>query len=71
MRTAYSEIRSQIENSNVTPVWLLAYWRLVQGEASGDFAAAWRALPSHLQCGVRCPEIEEAAAILVLHRLVR
>lgn len=64
------EIRAEIPFSNVTPVWLLAYWRLIKGEAKGSYAEAWKALPNHLPRGVKCPSREEAAIILVDHHLI-
>jgi len=69
MRNAYLRARLLVEPSNVTPVWLLPFWRLVKGQAKGDFAAAWKALPSHLPRSVSRPSIEEAAMVLALHRL--
>ncbi|PRA86938.1 hypothetical protein CQ054_07000 [Ochrobactrum sp. MYb29] len=56
--------------SNVTPVWLLSFWRLVKGEAMGNYAAAWRALPQHLPRFAHCPSVEEAAIVLAQHGLV-
>ncbi|PZU25009.1 MAG: hypothetical protein DI589_02105 [Shinella sp.] len=69
MRHSYAYSRLVVENSNVTPVWLLPFWRLVQGEANGDFAVAWKALPKHLPRKVKRPSMEEAAVILTLHGL--
>lgn len=55
---------------NVTPPWLLPFWRLVRTRAMGDYALAWRMLPSHLPAGMATPRMEELAAALVVHGLV-
>lgn len=57
------------ECSNVTPVWLLCFWRLFRGEARGDYHAAWKALPKRLPRGVKPPTVEECANILYDHGL--
>jgi len=69
MRNLALQTRAKIQRSNVTPVWLLPFWRLVKGEASGDYAKAWAALPGHMPLGTTRPSIEEAAVILVDHNL--
>lgn len=69
MRHSYTRARLLVEYANVTPVWLLPFWRLVRGEANGDFAAAWKALPKYLPRTVKRPPMEEAAVILALHGL--
>lgn len=56
--------------TNVTPIWLLPFWRLVRGEAMGDYAVAYKALPDHLPPSVRRPTVEEAAIALALHGLL-
>jgi hypothetical protein len=71
MRNQALYYRRKVAFSNVAPVWLLVYWRLVKGEAEGDFATAWRLLPQHLPAGVSAPSIEEAAVILIDHGLMR
>ncbi len=60
----------EVAPSNVTPVWLLFYWRLLKGEAEGDHAEAWSALPDYLPPDIRCPSLDEAAVILVDHELI-
>lgn len=61
--------RQMVAPSNVTPAWLLPFWRLVKGEAMGDYAAAWKALPSHLPPSVKMPTVDVAAVILADHGL--
>lgn len=61
--------RAQIAYSNITPPWLLFFWRLVKGDAQGDYAKAWRLLPAHLPATVKCPSMVECAAVLVDHDL--
>lgn len=61
--------RLMVAQSNVTPVWLLIFWRLVKGEAMGDYAVAWKALPSHLPPSVKMPTVDVAAVILADHGL--
>ena len=69
-RTRYiDQIRARYIVSNVTPVWLLVFWRLVRGEAGGDFAKAYRLLPDRIPAGTISPSIEECAAILAHYRL--
>ena len=69
MRSLARITRAAIAPSNVTPPWLLCFWRLVRGEAKGDFAAAWRLLPAALPIGVRCPTVAECALVLADHGL--
>lgn len=69
MRHLAKQTRAKVERSNVTPVWLLPFWRLVRGEAQGDYAKAWKELPNHLPKGVECPSIFAAAAIITDHGL--
>lgn len=69
MRHNRSRTRPMVEPSNVTPVWLLPFWRLVKGDAKGSFSAAWNALPGHLPPFVKRPSVEELAIALVLHGL--
>lgn len=69
MRHLAKQTRAEVERSNVTPVWLLPFWRLVRGEAQGDYAKAWKELPNHLPKGVECPSIFAAAAIITDHGL--
>lgn len=69
MRNLALEARATIEETNVTPIWLLPFWRLVRGQAQGDFAAAYRMLPDHLPSRVKRPTKEQAAIVLVDHRL--
>lgn len=64
-----SEIRARYANGNVTPVWLLIFWRLVRGDAKGDFAKAYRMLPRHIPAGTKSPSVEECAAIIAHHKL--
>lgn len=61
----------EVEFTNVTPVWLLPFWRLLRGDARGDYARAWKALPNHLPRGYRRPTVMECATILVDHGLWR
>ncbi|RRY11504.1 hypothetical protein [Brucella anthropi] len=70
MRNQVRKINPDIPYSNVTPVWLLPYWRLVKGRAMGNYAAAWRALPDHLPPFTRLPTVEEAAIVLAQHGMV-
>ncbi|KAB2752255.1 hypothetical protein [Brucella anthropi] len=60
----------EVAPSNVTPVWVLFYWRLLKGKAEGDHAEAWSALPEYLPSNIRCPTLDEAAVILVDHGLI-
>ncbi|NRF09393.1 hypothetical protein [Agrobacterium pusense] len=70
MRKQARTTHFQVVADNVTPVWLLPFWRLVKGEAMGDYAAAYRALPKHLPPSVRRPTVEETAIFLAIHGLV-
>ena len=56
--------------TNVTPPWLLPYWRLVRGAARGNLAAAYRTLPKCLPYGVRMPTVQEIAIVLFDHGLI-
>jgi hypothetical protein len=69
MRSIAYQTRAIFPASNVIPFWLLCYWRLVRGEAQGDFAKAWEMLPSRLPRGMKCPRIEVLAIALVDHGL--
>lgn len=69
MRHRAQRARLMVAKSNVTPPWLLFFWRLVKGEAMGDYAAAWNALPSHLPPSLVMPTVDEAAVILADHDL--
>jgi len=62
-------VKERYCHTNVTPVWLLIFWRLVRGIAQGDYAIAFQLLPAHLPAGVTPPEITEAAAVPALHKL--
>lgn len=70
MRKSAHRTNTSISYSNVTPIWLLPFWRLVKGQASGNYAVAWRALPQHLPPYVHCPSVEEMAIVLAQHGLV-
>jgi hypothetical protein len=70
MRTAALEARLLYPISNVTPVWLLPFWRLLRGQAKGDIRAAFNLLPAALPAGVLAPSVEEFAVALVDHQLV-
>ncbi len=64
------ETRLKVEASNVTPVWLLPYWRLVKTEAKGDYATAWKRLPYRFPRAYPLPSIEEAVMVLLDHKLI-
>ncbi len=64
-----NEIRARYVSSNITPVWLLPYWRLFRGQAQGDYALAFRMLPHCLPAGCRSPSLVECAVILAHHDL--
>lgn len=51
--------------ANAAPSWVLPLMRLIKGEARGDLAAAWEALPKKVPFGVVLPTVEEAAVILI------
>lgn len=70
MRHASRHNPALVVSANVTPIWLLPFWRLVKGEAKGDYAAAWKALPKHMPRTFRRPSVEEAATVLVDHGLL-
>lgn len=55
---------------NAAPSWVLPLMRILRGEAQGDLASAWRALPAHLPAGTALPDAEEAAKVLVALGLV-
>jgi hypothetical protein len=55
---------------NTAPPWVLPFMRLLRGDAGGNLASAWAALPDHLPQGVDCPTQEDAAVILVNWGLV-
>lgn len=50
---------------NAAPPWVLPLMRILRGEARGDLASAWRALPAHLPAGTVLPDAEDAAKVLV------
>ncbi|KGD95691.1 hypothetical protein JL39_19725 [Rhizobium sp. YS-1r] len=68
-RLTARQARALVEYSNVTPVWLLPFWRLVKGPAMGDYHAAFRMLPDRLPPGVKPPTDVECAVVLVDHGL--
>lgn len=57
------------EADNVTPVWLLPFWRLVL--ALGDYNHAWKELPRQLPFGTVIPSVRDAAAIFHAYGLHR
>lgn len=69
MRTQARSTHIQVTASNVTPIWLLPFWRLVKGEAMGDYRAAYNALPRHLPPSVSRPTVEDLAIALAIHGL--
>lgn len=71
MRSQAAKPHADLEFRNVTPVWLLPFWRLVRGEARGCFRQAWISLPNHLPRGMERPSVEDMAAALYDHGLVR
>ncbi|WP_413851673.1 DNA-binding protein [Albidovulum sp.] len=50
---------------NAAPSWVLPLMRILRGEAKGDLACAWRALPAHLPPGTVLPDVKDAAKVLV------
>jgi hypothetical protein len=46
------------------PPWVLPLMRLYRGEAGGDIARAWSALPRHVPAGVELSTIDQAAVTL-------
>lgn len=50
---------------NAAPVWVLPLMRLMRGEANGDLAIAWKALPEHIPKGTILPDVEIAAEVMV------
>lgn len=50
---------------NAAPPWVLPLMRLMKGEAQGNLARAWQALPAHLPVGTPLPDVDEAATVLV------
>jgi hypothetical protein len=70
MKISAAEARLMVEPSNVTPAWLLPYWRLLRTRAQGDYALAWRLLPDHISPPSNMPSIVEAAITLADHRLI-
>ena len=50
---------------NAAPPWVLPLMRILRGDAQGDLARAWRALPGHLPAGTALPDVQEAAKVLV------
>jgi hypothetical protein len=71
MPVTSAQDRLLVARSNVTPAWLLPFWRLVKTRARGDFAIAWRMLPDHLPADVKIPPMEVAAVVLIDHGLLR
>lgn len=65
-----AQTKRSLARSNVTPVWLLTFWRIFRGPANGDYASAWIALRDHLPPNTRMPTMEEVATVLVQNRLV-
>lgn len=47
------------------PPWVLPLMGLMRGEAKGNLAQAWKALPDHLPRGAALPSVDEAATVLV------
>lgn len=70
MRTAAQRARLLIKQSNVTPPWVLAFWRILKSDAGGDYSVAWQLLPSRLNRGDRLPTVEEAVIVLLDHNLI-
>lgn len=70
MKSLAQETRQNFPRSNVTPVWLLCYWRLLRGPAKGDYAIAFHLLLRHLPTNCYRPTAEECALVLVDNRLV-
>ncbi len=68
MRNLAYQTSVNTECSNVTPVWLLCFWRLFR-QLGDDYHAAWKALPRHLPRGVKRPTVEECANTLYDHGL--
>lgn len=58
------------EAANVTPVWLLPFWRLVRGNANGDYDLAWQLLPSHLPARTPMPDVHDAVRTVLQHGLI-
>lgn len=52
---------------NAAPPWVLPLMRLMRTER--DWGRAWRALPDHLPEGIRLPDVNDAAKILVKFKL--
>lgn len=69
MALTAKQARALVAFSNVTPVWLLIFLRLVKQHTGGDYAKAWTMLPSHLPQDMKPPTIEEMAAVLAYHHL--
>lgn len=63
-------IRKQYSKTNVTPVWLLIFWRLVKQTPNENYALAYSQLKKHLPAKYKMPTVEEVAAILALNKLV-
>lgn len=70
MRSLAHQTRLQVERSNVTPVWLLPFWRLLRTEAQGDYAIAYRLLAKRLPTGTPIPTKEQTAIVLLDHGLI-
>lgn len=54
----------------VVPAWVLAFLRL-RAAAGGDPAQAWASLPEALPAGTSMPSLDEAAAVLMVHGVMR
>lgn len=70
MRSAAQHARLMYPVSNVTPVWLLPFWRLLRGQAEGDIKKAFSLLPCALPANVPLPSVAEVAVALVDYNLV-
>jgi hypothetical protein len=67
MRPSPRLVDRVIRLGNVTPPWLLPYWRVWKTEASGDYALAYNLLNTRM-LGV--PSREEVALVLLKNGLV-
>lgn len=50
---------------NAAPQWILPLMRILRTEAGGDLGRAWVALPRHVPEGMKLPDAEEAARVLI------
>lgn len=69
MRISKREAQQIIAYSNVTPVWLLPYLRLLKGAAGYDYCIAYELLPHYLPKGVSCPTRAMVAVVLTYHQI--